>query len=29
MIRVYSEAKSQNSAEELSSRFINEVKSFS
>ena len=29
IIRVYSEAKSQNSAEELSSRFINEVKSFS
>ena len=29
IIRVYSEAKSQNSAEELSSKFINEVKSFS
>ncbi len=29
IIRVYSEGKSQNSAEELSSRFINEVKSFS
>ena len=29
IIRVYSEAKSQNSAEELSSNFINEVKSFS
>ena len=28
IIRVYSEAKSQNSAEELSSKFINEIKSF-
>ncbi len=28
IIRVYSEAKSQNNAEELSSKFINEIKSF-
>ncbi len=28
IIRVYSEAKSKNSAEELSSKFINEIKSF-